>query len=82
MKYNGTFNDEIYQASIDYNNFISIAKYAIPIVCGMITLMGVLGNGLVTWTSLTNKKMKTPTNILILNLAGDIFLVYCNMCTI
>ena len=79
MRHNGTFNDEIYQASIDYNNFISIANYAIPIVCGMITLMGFLGNGLVIWTILTNKKMKTPTNMLILNLAVTdfLFVVIC-----
>ena len=75
MMYNETFYDENKQFK-DYNNFLIIVKYALPIAYALITLMGVVGNGLVIWTILTNKKMKTPTNILILNLAAaDILIV-------
>ena len=78
MVYNTTFYDDREQLE-EYQNFESIIKIGIPIIFTIITLLGLLGNGLVIWTILTETKMRTPTNLLILNLAvADIlFIVIC-----
>ena len=76
--YNATFND-VYGQDQEYQELINITRIAIPIVFAIITLSGLLGNGLVIWTVLKNIKMRTPINLLILNLAvADIlFIVIC-----
>ena len=73
MDYNATVYDENEDLE-KYRNFESIIQIALPIIFAFITLLGLLGNGLVIWTILTNTKVRTPTNILILNLAVTDFL--------
>lgn len=50
-----------------------------PIVFGVITLIGILGNALVIYVILSRQKMRTVTNLLLLNLAiADLsFVIIC-----
>ena len=78
IDYNGTIYDDT--AVLDeYRSFESIVVIAIPLVFGIITLLGLLGNGLVIWAILVNKKMRSTMNLLILNLAmaDCLFIVIC-----
>ena len=52
---------------------------AVPILFGSITLIGVVGNSLVIYVIITKEKLRTTTNLMLLNLAiADIsFLVSC-----
>ena len=54
-------------------------RVILPIMFGIITLLGVTGNGLVIYSFITRKQMRTLTNMLILNLATAdlLFLVIC-----
>ena len=51
----------------------------VPILFGLVTLVGVSGNTLVVWVIVSRNKMRTVTNILLLNLAiADIsFVLIC-----
>ena len=71
MGYNKTFQDQ--SGQIDHP-FSTLAFVAV-VILGLTSLLGFIGNGLVIWVILTKKNMKTPTNILILNLAVADFLV-------
>lgn len=58
---------------------IVITQIIKPIIFALITLFGILGNGLVMYVILSRQKMRTVTNLLLLNLAiADLsFLVIC-----
>ena len=72
--YNVTFYDEN-EKSEEYRIFSRVfKKIALPIVVVIVTLLGLLGNGIVIRTIQTNTKMRTPTYLLILNLALADFL--------
>ena len=72
--YNVTFYDENEQSE-EYRIFSRVfKKIALPIVVAIVTLLGLLGNGIVIRTIRTNTKMRTPTYVLILNLALADFL--------
>ena len=72
--YNVTFYDENEQSE-EYRIFSRVfKKIALPIVVVIVTLLGLLGNGIVIRTIRTNTKMRTPTYLLILNLALTDFL--------
>ena len=76
--YNATLYDENEQLE-KYGNFSRIKKIVIPIVVVIVTLLGLLGNGIVIWTIRTNTKMRTPMYVLILNLAlvDFLFIAIC-----
>ena len=78
MIHNATL-DEVNEQVDEYGSFESTKRIAVPIVFTMVTLLGFLGNGLLVWIILRNKKMRTPTNLLILNLAvvDFLFIVIC-----
>ena len=51
-------------------------QYVAPIAFFLITIVGTVGNGLVAYVIISNKKMQTSTNLLLLNLAfADISLL-------
>ena len=54
-------------------------RILLPIMFGIIVLLGVTGNGLVIYSYISRKQMRTLTNMLILNLATAdlLFLVIC-----
>ena len=78
MVYDTTISDQDQELE-DFWNFEKIIRIVIPIVFAVIALLGFIGNGLVIWTILTNQKMRSPTNLLILNLAvaDFLFIVIC-----
>ena len=55
-------NNMIYPVSISLYNLFSVIYYSIA-------FFSVLGNLLIVWVVCMNKKMRTPTNFLILNIA-------------
>ena len=71
--YNATFYDENEQLE-EYGNFSRVKKIVIPIVFVIVTLLDLLGNGIVIRTIRTDTKMRTPKYVLILNLALADFL--------
>ena len=71
--YNATFYDENEQLE-EYGNFSRVKNIVIPIVFVIVTLLGLVGNGIVIRAIQTNTKMRTPTYVLILNLALADFL--------
>ena len=73
--YNATFYDENEQLE-EYGNFSRVKNIVIPIVFVIVTLLGLVGNGIVIRAIRTNTKMRTPTYVLILNLAlADFFFI-------
>ena len=52
----------------DYFNFI-LNEVAVPLLFGLITVLGVVGNTLVVYVIVTRERMRTVTNLLLLNLA-------------
>ncbi|ELU05381.1 hypothetical protein CAPTEDRAFT_54029, partial [Capitella teleta] len=44
-------------------------QFVVPVVFGLTSLLGIIGNSLVIYVILSRKKMRTVTNILLLNLA-------------
>ena len=61
-------------------NLINIlTKVIVPVLFGVITFLGVIGNTLVIIVVLTNQQMRSSTNVLILNLAvADLlFVIFC-----
>ena len=61
-------------------NLINIlTKVIVPVLFGVITFLGVIGNTLVIVVVLTNQQMRSSTNVLILNLAvADLlFVIFC-----
>lgn len=63
--------------------FLIVSRYAVPIVFGIITLLGIAGNTLVIHVIATRSKMRTVTNLLLLNLAvSDLaFVIICPLPT-
>ena len=72
--YNATSYGENVQLE-EYGNFSRVKKSVITIVVVIVTLLGLLGNGIVIRTIRTHTKMRTPTYVLILNLAFVNFLI-------
>ncbi|KAH3862659.1 allatostatin-A receptor-like [Dreissena polymorpha] len=67
---------------LDIQQFIEFEAYVriiIPIIFGLIVLLGLIGNSLVIFVILKNQQMRSTTNILILNLAiADLcFIIFC-----
>ena len=55
---------------------IILWQYVAPVAFFLITIVGTVGNGLVAYVIISNKKMQTSTNLLLLNLAfADISLL-------
>jgi len=46
-----------------------LTTFATPFLFGLISLVGLVGNSLVIYVIISNKKMRTVTNLLLLNLA-------------
>lgn len=63
----------------EFANFEKYVKFTIPVIFGLIVVLGLLGNLLVIVVIIKNEKMRSTTNILILNLAiADLcFIVFC-----
>ena len=88
MAANKTFTDKpremnkMFIKSIEYLENMSTERVYVPIIFGLFVFIGVAGNSLVIYSITSNKRMRTLTNILILNLAiGDLaFLVMCVPC--
>src|ERR1043165_6192048 len=65
--YQGEENDERYNGP---------EWFVIPIVFGVIFLVGVVGNGTLIYTVLRNKNMRSTPNVLLVSLAlGDLLLI-------
>lgn len=76
------FNTSGYNASVydaEFAPFERIVKFTIPVIFGIIVALGLLGNLLVIVVIIKNEKMRSTTNILILNLAiADLcFIIFC-----
>ena len=79
---NMTGNDtvpEIYQMTLEDHIYIILITYIAPALFTLFILVGVPGNALVLFVILSRPNMRTPTNLLLLNLAlADIaFLIFC-----
>ena len=63
----------------EFASFERVVKFTIPVIFGLIVALGLLGNLLVIVVIMKNEKMRSTTNILILNLAiADLcFIVFC-----
>nr|QBE90574.1 kisspeptin receptor [Apostichopus japonicus] len=72
------FNDSDYRAPISYE-LIEVFSWMVPILFGLMTIIGVAGNSLVIYVIIRHGQMKTVTNYYIVNLAiTDIsFLLFC-----
>ena len=67
------------------NSFqVLLYQITIPIVFAVIVLVGILGNALFIYVIISKKKLQTPTNLLLLNLAiADVsFLLVCGTFTV
>ncbi len=60
--------DDISEADNEYFDFV-LYNIVVPITYGLISLIGLVGNVLVIYVILAKNKMRTVTNILLLNLA-------------
>ena len=61
--------------SNDYFTFL-LYEVAVPILYGIVTVLGVTGNALVIYVIVSKERMRTVTNFLLLNLAvADLFFV-------
>jgi len=56
------------QPSDDYFSFF-LYEVAVPILYGIVTVLGVIGNSLVIYVIVSKERMRTVTNFLLLNLA-------------
>ncbi|XP_025193230.1 allatostatin-A receptor-like [Melanaphis sacchari] len=72
IDFNNTDDDEILQVE-------RIVSLAVPILFGIIVVVGLLGNLLVVIVVMANQQMRSTTNLLIINLAlADLlFIVFC-----
>lgn len=83
--YNTTWNDTMElttdppSGDAEFAAFERVVKFTIPVIFGLIVALGLLGNLLVIVVIVKNEKMRSTTNILILNLAiADLcFIVFC-----
>jgi len=65
----------ILPTSNDYFTFL-LYEVAVPILYGIVTVLGVTGNALVIYVIVSKERMRTVTNFLLLNLAvADLFFV-------
>jgi len=55
-------------SSDDYFAFI-LYEVAVPLLYGIVTVLGVVGNSLVIYVIVSRERMRTVTNLLLLNLA-------------
>jgi len=54
--------------SDDYFAFI-LYEVTVPILYGIVTVLGIIGNSLVIYVIVSKERMRTTTNFLLLNLA-------------
>ena len=68
--------------SDDYFTYL-LYEVTVPILYGIVTVLGVTGNGLVIYVIVSKERMRTVTNFLLLNLAvADLsFVVVIPPCT-
>lgn len=78
---NTTWNNktELTTGPPSWDVFERVVQTTVPVIYGLITLLGLLGNLLVIIVIIMNKKMRSTTNILIFNLAmADLcFILFC-----
>ena len=68
--YYTNFSSSAHPLAQEVSEFITILnKVIIPIVFGLITCVGLTGNGLVIYVIVTRERMRTVINLLLLNLA-------------
>ena len=79
---NETGNRTMDEDEEDYGDYV-LFHIVVPILFGMISVVGVAGNSLVIYVILTKNRMRTVTNLLLLNLAiADIsFVLVIPPCT-
>ena len=63
-----TTSDNVTQSSDDYFNFI-LYEVTVPLLYGVVTVLGIIGNSLVIYVIASKERMRTVTNFLLLNLA-------------
>lgn len=78
---NDTFVDEIYGRT-DYTDAFTLERIVstvVPVLFGIIVVVGLFGNALVVIVVAANKQMRNTTNLLIINLAmADLlFIIFC-----
>jgi allatostatin receptor len=63
----------------EYEFYVALYKFTVPIVFCVIIFVGVVGNLIVVYVTLARRKMRTTVNLLLLNLAASdlIFLMVC-----
>jgi hypothetical protein len=63
----------------DVRFYVAVYKFVLPFLFGMVSLVGLVGNSLVAFVIMTEAKMRTTVNLLLLNLAFSdiIFAVIC-----
>jgi len=72
---NVTLNES--ESQIDDELYDGLEKILVPIVFGMIFIVGVVGNGTLIYTVLMNRTMRNTPNILLVSLAlGDLCLIF------
>ena len=72
-KLNMTLDVEPFEREIEFNHdlkiLMQIIPFVVPVLFSFIIIVGFLGNILVVFVVVLNKKMRNTTNLLILNLA-------------
>ena len=65
----GNWTNATKDASMPDRFTLILYRLAVPVLFGVVTLSGLVGNGLVIYVIITKERMQTVTNLLLLNLA-------------